>query len=1358
MATKSVIFKLKADTSDLEKSLDAAKRKLNELNTAFINSAKDIGRIATNVDNLGIAIGNAAKAAGTLGRDIRFISASGAKNINSIANSIENVGIAFGNASTAAGTFARNLRYASAYNQNFKALAGSVKESAFSFREAAMSVNTFKNGVNKTAGGFKAVSIAAKESGAASVRAAQQSDSAWNSFRKTIRDARVILSALFVSGKVIEFGGAIINAAAEFEKLNIAFSVFMKDAGNARAILKDLQDYAIRTPFTTEEVQQSARVLLAYGFASEQLIPTLNMLGDVASGTGADLKQIALVYGQVKAAGKLMGQDLLQLVNAGFNPLQEMSERTHVSMATLRHEMEQGKITFDKIQESFIYATIKGGRFYELNEKYSQSLSGRISTLRDNFQLLVRAIGQEATPATKYLVEVFIRWTKSLLDGTSWVQRHTTLLKNAISIWFVYRYALKNATGELILNRIATAQATADTAANTAANAANTVAQEQSTASKIRAAAASRMNAAFMKEEGVVMGALMAGLTGLKLAWQSLMQVVSKNWFVMILSFLPQIIEGIREWTEATKELTLAEHELNNARGDFAVFEQDIADKGKEALAGLVAQMNQINEIDVKSKESIARRKELIQAFISQNEKYMTKNAPWVKELKDIDSYVGDVAKTEVKLKQAYLDVAESVDIVAQNARIMRDVDYERNRIKQDYVRIGEKAAQMDAETVAEYKKLAPELDKAQKKYDEIAKRNLKYIEEGKKPTGFVDLLGKPTFEYLGPKDKEDLKRQIEDAYGDVQDIQNKIAEKVRKKGGIEFGAISDTIDERNKTIALLLLKLRPLPDKTWTEAIFGSGSGAEGFAADKLKGKWEDLLKTVRENRRAITAAIVNVPGKDQISQLLNAQIDYYNKKNALEEENKAKDIALKHELTVREQDYVQELANIRDNPQWSEATKLRRSKDAKARYEQDTFWINGRIAANEEELVTGNTLLWENYLRFQDQINREFAKREDAAIKGMKLDDMKQRINELERIGRLLGEKETKNEEAVDKAKTGRQFRRAKKQLKQTWQDQVDNLYVVTKAKEAELKLERQQNDDKLKLEGAGENERKRAWIDYTNQISNLNRDAKDAEIKMMEDQQKTLDEKNKEHRDAILDGWSSIVSGVADSANQALSTYLSVIDAQLAHTEEAYNKAKDIADKGNATLLEAEQSRMDKLNAKRRRFANAQKAIIQTQIIAESALAVAKAAGMTGPGAPFAIASTLIALVAGFASAKAAADSAMADTGHADGGYTGDGGKYEPAGTVHKGEFVFTKETTKKHRALFEEIHKGRDPYLAMQMQGNVITVDNKGIESRLDRIEKAIMGQQGMRLSIDENGIHGIVSRIDYKQNRIRNQAR
>ena len=179
------------------------------------------------------------------------------------------------------------------------------------------------------------------------------------------------------------------------------------------------------------------------------------------------------------------------------------------------------------------------------------------------------------------------------------------------------------------------------------------------------------------------------------------------------------------------------------------------------------------------------------------------------------------------------------------------------------------------------------------------------------------------------------------------------------------------------------------------------------------------------------------------------------------------------------------------------------------------------------------------------------------------------------------------------------------------------------------------------------------------------------------------------------------------------------------------------------------------MTALNEKRAKFVRAQQALAAIELVANSAVAISKAAAEGGAAAPFTIAATLIALAAGLVAAKAQAQAAAGS--FAEGGFTGEGGKYQPAGIVHKGEFVFTKEKTRKYRPLFEAIHAGRDPYFAgtLKRQDSFSTFL---MEQRLEKIEKAIREQRGLNLSIDENGINGIVTSVQYKQNRIRNKAK
>ena len=224
------------------------------------------------------------------------------------------------------------------------------------------------------------------------------------------------------------------------------------------------------------------------------------------------------------------------------------------------------------------------------------------------------------------------------------------------------------------------------------------------------------------------------------------------------------------------------------------------------------------------------------------------------------------------------------------------------------------------------------------------------------------------------------------------------------------------------------------------------------------------------------------------------------------------------------------------------------------------------------------------------------------------------------------------------------------------------------------------------------------------------------------------------------------------------QAFETANVLIAAQIAETEGAISaqekrveQAGEIADRGNAEQLQREEERLNELNRKKAAFVRRQQELAAIEIVANSAIAIAKAAAAGGPAAPFTIAATLLALTAGLVQARQIASTAA----FAEGGYTGDGSKHEPAGTVHKGEFVFDKATTQRHRALFEDIHKGRP--LMTTAGGDVFVINNKDQNERLERIERAILQQPGTSLVFDEKGVHGLVRRMEYKTSRIKGRA-
>ncbi|DAA84927.1 TPA: hypothetical protein CPT87_07140 [Candidatus Gastranaerophilales bacterium HUM_5] len=222
---------------------------------------------------------------------------------------------------------------------------------------------------------------------------------------KTLQTALAGLGIGFGAVQIIEriknIGTQALKASSDFEQAGVQFGVMLGDAKKAKQLVNELQDMANVTPFETQDLLDASKTLLNFGINVKEILPDLRMLGDIAGGNKQRMQSLTLAFSQMSSAGRLMGQDLLQMINAGFNPLQTISEKTGKSMAVLKDEMSEGKISVEMVRQAFMDATSEGGRFYEMMNKQSETLEGKLSTMRDSYTLLTRAISDLAIPALK---------------------------------------------------------------------------------------------------------------------------------------------------------------------------------------------------------------------------------------------------------------------------------------------------------------------------------------------------------------------------------------------------------------------------------------------------------------------------------------------------------------------------------------------------------------------------------------------------------------------------------------------------------------------------------------------------------------------------------------------------------------------------------------------------------------------------------------------------------------------------------------------------------------------------------------------------------------------------------------------
>lgn len=177
--------------------------------------------------------------------------------------------------------------------------------------------------------------------------------------------------------------GAITKIGAEAEQTSVAFTTLVGSETKAKGMLDEIAKFAAASPFGKLDLTENAKTMLNFGVETGRVLPLLKQLGDISGGNKDRLQSLSLVLGQVSAAGRLQGQDNLQFINAGFNPLQELAKMTGKSYAELQDKMSKGQITFENVTQAIRHATGAGGKFFGMMEKQSQTAAGKFATVLD---------------------------------------------------------------------------------------------------------------------------------------------------------------------------------------------------------------------------------------------------------------------------------------------------------------------------------------------------------------------------------------------------------------------------------------------------------------------------------------------------------------------------------------------------------------------------------------------------------------------------------------------------------------------------------------------------------------------------------------------------------------------------------------------------------------------------------------------------------------------------------------------------------------------------------------------------------------------------------------------------------------
>lgn len=202
--------------------------------------------------------------------------------------------------------------------------------------------------------------------------------------------------------------GAVTALGAQAEQTSVAFTTLVGSEEKAAGILKEINDFAAKTPYGNLDLIDNAKTMLNFGVQADKVNGYLRQLGDIAAGDKNKLGSLSLVFGQVASAGKMSGQDLLQFINAGFNPLKELEKMTGKTYAELQDMMSKGQIGFDAVAAAINHATSAGGAFAGMSDKLSQTISGKFSTLVGNVQQAAVDMFNEIKPIVNDIMDLFL--------------------------------------------------------------------------------------------------------------------------------------------------------------------------------------------------------------------------------------------------------------------------------------------------------------------------------------------------------------------------------------------------------------------------------------------------------------------------------------------------------------------------------------------------------------------------------------------------------------------------------------------------------------------------------------------------------------------------------------------------------------------------------------------------------------------------------------------------------------------------------------------------------------------------------------------------------------------------------------
>lgn len=217
-----------------------------------------------------------------------------------------------------------------------------------------------------------------------------------NRMRDALMGVGKAIGLAFSAQQAIAFVKQIVSVRSEIQALEVSFRTLLGSQQASAELMRQMKEFAAATPLQLGDLAKGAQTMLGFNVDADEIMPMLKAIGDISMGDAQKFQALTLAFSQMQSVGKLMGQDLLQMINAGFSPLAVMADKTGKSIGELKEEMSAGAISAEMVKQAFIDATSEGGKFYGMLSGQGDTVKGALAQLSGAFTDMFNGIGEQS--------------------------------------------------------------------------------------------------------------------------------------------------------------------------------------------------------------------------------------------------------------------------------------------------------------------------------------------------------------------------------------------------------------------------------------------------------------------------------------------------------------------------------------------------------------------------------------------------------------------------------------------------------------------------------------------------------------------------------------------------------------------------------------------------------------------------------------------------------------------------------------------------------------------------------------------------------------------------------------------------